>query len=388
MYRRFTLATILYYLAFMVAGGVCIPIFYDFGLPAMSASVGVVVVGLYGLLSFVSLDLVDEDSGWYIALGIIRRVISIVAVGFALLMYVSLYESLVAKSEGISLVNSLVLGAGIFPVVFILIRSAVYCFDFSREEEVASLVTSVILPIITYVLSVGMIHISPIWSLGGLFVLWLMFQIFVRGELNGFGRFLFNFVFYGAMLGLGVYFAVAGKMIALGSFMAMAMCFFYFLGIDLCRESDFGYWFFNIIGMVSVLVFFIAGMTSAMHSGLQGMEYGMRCSFPYVWENAIYFAPFVYAVLRAPLYKLAAENEWENGLGDVFVTFLLPFVAYLITIPLLLVGFLYVLGGIVAFILVAMLVMYFKDEYLPVGDYVTEARDSASNYISSITIIE
>ena len=35
-----------------------------------------------------------------------------------------------------------------------------------------------------------------------------------------------------------------------------------------------------------------------------------------------------------------------------------------------------------------MLIMYIRDQYPPFPDYVTDIRDSADNYITSITILE
>ena len=57
------------------------------------------------------------------------------------------------------------------------------------------------------------------------------------------------------------------------------------------------------------------------------------------------------------------------------MTLLLPLVAYLIATPLLLIGFLYAIMAIVVLILVAMLIMYFRGEYIPFGDIATNARD-------------
>jgi len=387
MERSVKLTSILYYLAYLVAAGISIPILISNGAVGGSVSLGLIFIGLYGLLSFLSLELVDEFGGWYIALGIIRRVLSVIFIGMSVILYVSVYEDVLHGGNPLTLPRALILGAAILPIVYILIRSAVYCFTFDRADERVSLGIGIALPFVCYALSVGMIYISALLSLGVLFVLWLLFQVFVRGELGPFGRFLFNLIFYGACFGVSIYFAVNNQPFMCMAFMAMAFCFFYFLGTDLCRESNFGYWFFNVIGMVGILVFFIAGMVSVMDSGLEGMEYGFKSSFPYVWKNAIFFAPFVYAVLRAPFYKLAAENEWDNGLGDFFMTLLLPLAAYLIAIPMLLVGFLYAIMAIVVLILIAMLIMYFRGEYIPFGDIATNVRDNADDYIVFIVII-
>ncbi len=388
MDRRITLTSILYYLAYIIAGGVSIPFLNDIGAKGASIAFGLIFIGIIGLLSFLSLELVDEFSGWFVALGIIRRVFSIIFLLATQLLFVSTYEDIAHGVDHIDLPGMLMLGMAMLPTVYILIRGAVYCFTFDRADERVSLGIGIALPFVCYGISVGMAYLSPIFSLPVLFVVWLLFQVFVRGELGGFGRFLFNFVFHGAFFGLAIYFAVENKPLMFAAFMAMAFCFFYFLGTDLCRESEFWYWAFNAVAGVAVLALFITGMVNASNSGLEGMEYGIKCSFPYVWKNALFFAPFTYAVLRAPLYKLAAENEWENGLGDVFMTLLLPAVAYLLTIPLLLIGYIYVITSIIGIIIIAMLIMYIRDQYPPFPDYVTDIRDSADNYITSITILE
>ena len=379
------LTGVFYYLAFIL-GGVITMLIDRVSFVSGVISVSLISIGLFGLLSFLSLEIVDEYSVWFKILGVIRRIVSIILLGFALLMYVSAVEKYMFSD--VTFIGKLWCAFALTPASYILIRSAAYCFTFDIADEVVSLIVGIVLPFVTFGLSLGMVCLSFQWSFAVLFVVWLLFQIFVRGSLNGFGRFVFNFVFYGAIFALSIYFAAENKPLMAFSCMAMAFCFFYFLGIDLCRESTFWYWAFNILGIVGCLACLITGLVGAFDSGLEGMKEGISCSFGDALKNGIYFMPFVYMCLRPPLYKLAVENEWEEGLGDVFVTFFLPVVSYILVVPILMIGFVYVITGMIGVVLLIMLIMYFKDEYVPMPDFVGNMRDSVDNYISTITIIE
>ena len=385
MEKKMILIGLFYYIAYMLVGTVFVLIS---GTNNFFATIAFCLlgIGLLGLLSFFSIDVIDEFSIWFKILGVIRRVISILLFCFLILIYVGQYENVFSKE--LTTISALMLATACTPITYILIRSASYSFTFEVDNEYVKLIVGMVLPLVCFGISIGLMYISPIWGPLGLFVVWIFFLIFVRGYLTGFPKFLFNFVFYGIVLGLAIYFVTLNSPFQAFGFLSMAMCFWFYVGIDLCGDNNFFYWFFNIPSIVFSLLFFIVGMVGLNNGDIEGVGPGFSFSFEDAVKNAIFFMPYLYVCFRPALYKLSVENCWEEGLSDVFVTLLLPLVCFGLAIPILMVGILYIIWAIVLIVGAGMLVMYFKDFYIPVPDFAKSMRENLDNYIVQVTIID
>jgi len=273
-------------------------------------------------------------------------------------------------------------------LIYVLLRPIVYSFTLDRlSDESVSLVT-LLLPFISYAVSVVMILLSALWSFIVFSVLWFLMLIFIRGSLNSIERFILTALFYLSCFVAGMMMLETPNYVAVFTLIAMSACFWYYIGIDLCRETTVPYWIFSVLGGVMVIVFTILTVTFAPKSELVGMQEGIKFGFVDALKNAIYFTPLVYALVRPVLFKLGAENDWENGIDEVFTAVILIVVSYVLAVIMLLIGFAYVIGVLAAVLLLPMLYMAFTDAYVPLSDYVSELRSSGEDYIHTITIIE
>lgn len=385
--RVISLVSILYYLAFAVTGIIAYFAIPDFlGQSLLVNFGGLCVVGIFYFLCF---ECVDEYSGLYVFFKILKTLFAVGAFAFMATTFFSGYlEQMMVDGLQVSAPKVFVHALALFPLVFVLLRGTAYAFTLETLEETGLFVLTLLFPLICYGLSVVMLLISVIWAPVALLVLWLGIQIFIKGRLNGFERFLFNLLYYGAFAAIGFSFIERGNLLAVFAFVAMACCFFFFLAMDLCKDTTVGYWLFNVLGILTCGTFVVVGLVLAGTGNMPGLGKMFSCALPDARLYALYFAPLLYVVLRPPLYKLGAESDWEDGLTDVMISFLLPVLCYVIALLFLLIGLMIPLLVIAAIVLIVLITMALRDDYPCLPDTAMTIRESASPYIRSITIIE
>lgn len=378
--------SLLYYLAFAVAG--VLGYVNDNTFFGQAMLINLSLAALIGIIHFICFECIDDCGILYVFLKAVKSIIGIAALIFcSVILYTGYFEQIMDGAMKCTFGDALKHAIVFAPLVFILLRSIVYSFTLELLEETGLFIVTILFPIICYALTVWMLTISTVWSFVVLAVIWLFIQIFIKGSLNAFERTVFNIVYYGAILAIGLSFA-GENILATFAYVALACCFFFFLAMDLCRYSDGGYWTLSIIGMLLSGTFIIVGLVLADTSGMQGLSDTFSCSFSDALTNAIYFMPIVCVCLRAPLYKLGMENDWEEGLTDVLVDFVLPFVSYIISIVFLLIGFIYPVIILAVILLIAFVIMFLRDDYVYMPDTGVAISEGISPYIRSVSIIE
>ena len=374
-----TLGSMLYYLAFAVAG--CVSFALDSSWFGQGMLVCMCAMAIFGILNYVSFECLLDSTFFHV----VRIIICLAAFLFCALVffsgYITQYMDAVTCSFGDALKHAVVL----FPLAFMLIRTTVYRFSAETLEETGNFIITLVLPLVSYVVSVVILTTHVVWGFLALFLVWLVVNIFIKGRLNGFERFLFNLAYYGSFLAIGLSFA--GKNVfATMAFVAASFCFFLFIGIDLFEESDSaGYWIFNVIGMLGGLVFSVVALVTVDMGNFEGIQAGIRFGFGDALKNAWLFMPLVFLCLRPALYKLAKESEWEEGLGDVFVSLLLPVISYFIAVAFLLIGFSYTIVILAVGLTITFVIWACNDAYPQISDKASAWREAADVNIT-ITI--
>lgn len=374
-----TLISILYYLAFAIVG--CLGFVFDKSWFGQGMLVHWCAMALIGILNYINFECLDDSA----VFNVIRTIFGFAALVFCSLTFFTGYTEQEIGALSCSFPDALRHAVVFFPLVFILIRALVYKFTAETFEETGNLIVTLILPVVCYAISVLMLVTSVVWGFLALGVVWLAVSVFIKGRLNGFERFLFNLVFYGAVAAVGLSFA-GHNVFAVMAFVAASFCFFLFIGIDLFEDTDrVGYWLFNIIGMLGGLVFAVVSLTMVDMGNFEGMQPGIRFAFRDALKNAWLFTPLVYLCLRPPLYKLGKESEWEEGLGDVFVSLLLPVLSYAIAVVALLIGFVVSISVLAVAIAGTCVIWAVRDDYPCVSDVASDIRDSAISITTTIT---
>ena len=348
------------------------------------------VIGVVGLIYYLTVELLESGGFLYVFFGVIRRIIVVAAFALSALIFFTGY----AQSDFFELFEKVTFGAAFAhaipytAIVYILLRPIVYSFTLDNLSEEGVGLVNMLLPFITYLISVVLVLISSLWCFVALLVIWFFTTLFIKGTLNRVEYFFLSAAFYLSCFVCGMMMIETLNLVVVFSLLAMASCFFYYVGIDLCRDTDVPYWIFNILGALSVIVFTIMTVAFADESGLEGMKAGISFGFVDALKNAIYFTPLVYALIRPAVMKLSVESDWENGLDEVFTTMIVFVVSFVITVIMLLIGFAYVIGVIALIVLIPMLYCGFTDYYPTISEYTTEIRDARDGYIHSIVIIE
>ncbi|MBQ2737271.1 MAG: hypothetical protein IJF38_01170 [Clostridia bacterium] len=364
--------SIFFYLAFAVTG--CVGFAIDKSWFGQGMLIHLCAMALVGILNYISYECYESDST---AFNIIRAVLGISALALCALTFFTGYLEQELSALSCPFSEALRHAVVLFPLVFILIRPIVYRFTEGMLEGggVGNLIVTIALPLVCYALAVLVLVTSVAWGFMALFTVWFAVSVLLKGSLSGFERFLFNLVYHGIILAVGLSFA-GQNVFATMAFVAASFCFFFFIGIDLFEETDSpGYWVFNVIGMLGGLGFATVALILIDMGGFEGMESGIRFGFGDAFKYAWQFTPLVYLCLRPPLYKLAKESEWEEGLGDVFVSLLLPLISYLVSAVFLLIGFIYPIIIVAVGLTVAFVVWFLRDDYPNIPDFVSDFRD-------------
>ena len=354
-----------------------------------SVFLSLIAIGAVGLIYYLTVELLDSDGFLYVFLGVVRRLL--VALGFALVCLA--FFTGYAESDFFDLFESVSFGAAFrhailyASIVYILLRPIVYSFTLDSLSEEGVGLMNILLPFISYLVSVVLVLISALWCFVALLVIWFFTTLFIKGSINRVERFFLSLAFYLSCFVGGMMMLELDNYVAVFGLLAMASCFFYYVGIYLCGDTDVPYWVFNVLGAIAVIIFTIMTLSFADESGLEGMKFGISFGFVDALKNAIYFTPLFYALIRPALFKLSAESDWDNGLDEVFTTIIVFVVSFVISVVALLIGFAYVIGVIALIIFGAMLYMGLSDNYPVISPYTTELREARDGYISSISII-
>ena len=260
---------------------------------------------------------------------------------------------------------TIVFGAGdafryalvLMPLFWWFIVRKVYCLiDYNVWSETTNLLFAVAAPVLAYLLAAVSLMFGVLYGLIAVIAIVNVAWVYYEGSLQGVKKFFMNFIYYLAMMVVGIVLAteVFPKHYTYEDLNAAFICgwvgvfcaFFHFLGWDLWAEKTYDgsrvdtNRFFVVVGIITTLV--LGALSTAFvftnYYVLAGMSEMQRSDFEHVFFNALYYTPIVFFMLRCPLYIMGYKKDW-GSLMEWTVTMVFPVLCYVLSVIFLLIGF-------------------------------------------------